>query len=53
MVKKLIFNAVAVKAKFADIATETRKHGKYTLKEKMNIVLKYKRATPMKFNRIK
>jgi hypothetical protein len=31
MVKKLIFKAVAVKAKFADIATEAQKHKKYAL----------------------
>ena len=28
MVKKLIFNAEVVKAKFADIATKAQRHGK-------------------------
>jgi hypothetical protein len=32
MVKKLIFNAEAVKAKFASIATEAQRHGKNTLR---------------------
>jgi|APGre2960657404_1045060.scaffolds.fasta_scaffold34155_2 hypothetical protein len=32
MVKKLIFKAEVVKAKFASIATEARRHRKNTLK---------------------